>query len=121
MNMDVNREGHIVTAGGKTTAPQCDQNFTVGNALRFISFAYLVLADGRVVIHSALCDAGDERYEDFLYEIVERHEAMKVAVSMVDDAIDYLEEIGSPLDLEQSATAEDFLEKLQQELKFGLH
>jgi hypothetical protein len=119
--MDVNAQGHLVTAATGVSLTAGEQSFTVGNRLRFISFAYCVLKDRRVVLHSTLCDIPDETNEDFLYEVAEAHDAVKVAATMVDDAMEYLREIGSSLDDARTATAEDFLDKLKQELRIGLH
>lgn len=118
--MDINPQGHLVNAAGNTLTPH-DATFSVGNELRFISFSYAILPDRRVALHSLLCDIVDETYEDFLYEIAQPGDAMRTAASMVDDAGEYLIEVGTHINPAQSESAGDFLEKLRQELKTGLH
>jgi hypothetical protein len=90
----------------------------VGAPERFICFASCVLKDGRVVVHSLICDT-NRGPEDFLYEVVERHEAVRTATTMVQDAIDYLQECGDRVG--PGGAAQDFLDKLKQELTHGLH
>jgi hypothetical protein len=80
----------------------------------------MVLPDGRVAVHSALHEEGDRLpKETFLYEIADRHEALRVAESMVDDALEYLDSMGVLMDDNDSAG--HFLSRLHAELRNRLH
>jgi hypothetical protein len=116
--MNINERGHLTMDGMPVTRPE-EQAHYVGTRERFIAFAYCVLGDGRVVVHSTLIDVFDDTVEDFLYEVAERREAYETASTMVDDATAYLKECGALMDANRSA--QDFLSKLRQQLTIGLH
>jgi hypothetical protein len=118
--MIVNEEGHIVMTDGQTTeVPSHElERFYVGNRLNFITFRHMALGDGRYVVHSQLHDV-EGLLEDFLYEVVDQGEAYGCAVTMVEDAEDYLESAGVTLD--DNGTPTDFLDRLREELKSRLH
>jgi hypothetical protein len=117
MTMYVNAQGHIVMSNGSTTIPQTTAYY-IGDSQRFITFAFMVLPDGRVAVHSVLHD-GQEPKEDFLYEVAAQQDAMWTAETMVDDAVDYLESLGVMLD--NNGSVGDFLGRLHVELKHRLH
>lgn len=118
--MDVNAQGHLVTSEGiPITVPQLS-GYYVGNRLCYITLSFAHLPDGRVVVHSALHEEGDpEPKETFLYEIVDRQDAMRCAETMVEDALEYLEAVGVTLD--HNLSAEHFLNRLRADLKNRLH
>src|SRR4051794_19018789 len=77
-SMNINERGHLTMDGMPVTRPE-EQAHYVGTRERFIAFAYCVLGDGRVVVHSTLIDVFDDTVEDFLYEVAERREAYETA------------------------------------------
>lgn len=117
--MDVNEQGHLVMDGLPITVPQLS-GYYVGNKLCYITFSFAHLPDRRVVVHSALHEGGDpDPKETFLYEIVDRWDAMGCAETMVLDALDYLEACGVPDD--QNDSPKHFLNRLRADLKNTLH
>jgi hypothetical protein len=120
--MIVNERGHIEMADGRTTEMREHrvlEQFYVGNRNNFITFRYLLLEDGRVVLHSEIHDA-EGPIEDFLYEVVERGDAYSSAETMFDDAVDYLLSMGVQIDV-YNDSAEEFLAQLKNELYGRLH
>ncbi len=118
--MIVNERGHIEMADGKTTEVQLREmaQFYVGNEFNFITFRHMLLDDGRVVVHSELHDASGP-LEDFLYEVVDRTEAIRCATSMIDDAIEYLESLDISPDNNDSP--DEFIALMRQALYHRLH
>lgn len=118
--MIVNERGHIEMPGESTEVRTSELHaYYVGNCLHFITLRHLLLpAEGKVVVHSEIHDS-EGGYQDFLYEVVERHEAYRCAETMINDAKDYLLEQGVPLDMNSSPLT--FLEGLEQALAAGLH
>lgn len=119
VKVDINDEGHVQLPCGKTTNPLDEPIWYVGVPHEYVSFAYLMMPDGRVAIHSAVRSLENDVAEDFLYEIVERHEAVATAESMVQDGIAWLLEHNCEFDYNEIAP--EFIEKLEQELYVGLH
>lgn len=119
--MIVNERGHIEMANGASTESRvidCPAYYVGTPTEQRITFASMVLSDGRVVVHSAL-HLPERETEDFLYEVVERHEAVDAARSMVEDAYDYLRDFNYPVDGNLSGSV--FVNKLEAELKNSLH
>lgn len=120
--MDVNDQGHLVMMDGSPiTVPQLS-GYYVGNKLCYITFSFDAksLPDGRVVVHSALHEGGDpDPKETFLYEVVDRQDAMHCAETMVLDALEYLEACGVHDD--ENDSPKDFLNRLRADIKNTLH
>ena len=108
-------------ADGRTTEIPVGElpQYYVGNPLHYISFRHMIIPKlGKVAVHSEIHDA-DGRRQDFLYEVVERHEALDCAETMVEDATAYLASMGVAFDM--NATPLVFLERLSEELHGSLH
>jgi hypothetical protein len=116
MNTEVNDDGHLQYGDGLTTKPDL-QTAYVGSSVAYIAFDTMVLADGRVVLHSRL--STDTEDEDFLYEIHAREDAVAALGSMVQDAAEYLME--RMCDLDMNTSTEELMLRLEQTLKHGLH
>ena len=72
LKLDINAAGHVQLKDGRTTDPLTHPVWYVGTPKDLVSFAYMVLPDGRVAIHSAVNSPSNEIAEDFLYEIAGR-------------------------------------------------
>jgi len=107
-----------VAVGDLGTNPQCT-NWRVGNEANHIWFDFLVLPDGQVTVDSYLVFSDQQVDETFLYEIVDRSEAMHAASTLVEDAVKYLEE-GDAGELTWR-TCPEFLAKLEAELQAQVH
>lgn len=94
--------------------------FYIGNEYHFITFCHLILDDGRVVVHSQLFDVTEKMSEDFLYEVVDRHEAYRCAATMIDDAEEYLTSVGVNIN-HRNGSPLVFLDRLEVELRNKLH
>jgi hypothetical protein len=69
-------------------------DWRVGDESSFICFDFAVRPGKDVKIHSHLVQSSDLFDEVFLCEIVSLDEALSCAISMVEDAMEYLQEIG---------------------------
>lgn len=117
--MDVDAQGHILLADGRTTNPWAALAAYVGSDRGKVAFDYLMLPDGRVVLHSAFVDPGRGTAEDYIYEVVQRREAVQVAEDLINDAAQFLQAEGYPMDWNGGAV--DLLRRLAQEVSTGLH
>jgi hypothetical protein len=118
--MNVNAEGHLEIGGVPMTEPDNVLHMHyVGAPERFICFASCVLKDGRVVVHSLICDT-NRGPEDFLYEVVERPRggaARRRRWCRTRSITCRNAAIASA----RAARRRTFLDKLKQELTHGLH
>ena len=113
------QQNQAETRQERNTDPAGRRVWFTGDDADYIAFDYVILLDGRVVLHSALHSDTLKLYEDFLYEVVDRHEAVDCACSMVTDAEEYLEEAtGFWPNIESE---QDFVGHLNQALGAGLH
>lgn len=116
--LTLNEAGRI-EMGQKTTRPKELPFYYVGGDTCLISFAFMLLTDGRVVLHSLLTEALTDTQEDFLYEVVDRHEAVETLCTMIEDAAQHVVGLGYNLDMNDTPLV--LVDHLTQELQTGLH
>ena len=70
-------------------------SWRVGDERDFICFDFMLVYErGEVLIHSHLVQQSIDHDELFLYESVPWYDALECAITMVDDAMNYLKENG---------------------------
>jgi hypothetical protein len=92
----------------------------VGDEQDFICFDFLLLPNrDEVLIHSYLVMSSDQFDEDFLVERVPTDEALECGASMVEDAMEYLQENGvsDPIWVD----CQPFIDALSDALKIKVH
>lgn len=87
--MQINNIGHLINSKGKTTNPTTSTYFAGTSNIR-IAFDVCDLDDGKVAIHSMYGNINAQVAEDFLYEVVEREDALECLITMIDDAHNFL-------------------------------